>query len=35
LTIRWDDRDVFWIGSKATAADIREVLTFLKTYDGT
>jgi hypothetical protein len=33
--IRWDDRDVFWISSKATADDIREVLAFLKTYDGT
>jgi hypothetical protein len=35
LTIRWDDRDMFWIGSTATAADIREVLAFLKAYDGT
>jgi len=30
----WDERDVFWIDKSASAADMRAVLTLLKTYDG-
>lgn len=32
--IKWDDRDVFWISKSASADQIREVLAFVKSYEG-